>query len=1123
MSHGADHVTLSSGQVAFADPSLPWTPNNFPNLPSSMLSLTATGQIAGRDLSTLAFKNTITYEPFEGSNIRAGLIKTLQVDAAGIVSYADPHVGLVSTYLTAFDTDVRSFAPDTIGAPGIDSAPPDTVTNAIAKLDAWIATAMLVQPPAVNISEIESNSLYGGVRWNNFKSYKLLDQSVPYVSGIVFILGDPATGNYLTLELTNSDWFPDRLFTDGLLSDFNPIVRLRVFSTFFPAANGSIAYSKQVMQKKCVRIVGEGGTYTLPSQGKVFSIDESQNGDTYTTVNLYLPNVPINTNIPVRIIYINKTRGSVNIATTNIKVLDYSGPGRISTITQVTSTPTSMGMRFRSPLYADVLGNVSTPYFSSYNISYGFSYMNYATTQFGNYFGYRYGQASPFIVPDFISSYVGSTFVRSYAYTASTQTIDVIGLDTNPLYPGIAWTTTAYATNMAQLRGSTITGPYPSITAFPITQTKNISSIMIQSVSPFGADAAASSLRYLTYGSGWNASIPVSTNVIFMSSQSQLYEYQLSEPARLNDITYPGATSNVPISIYYTDVSGALQSELTFRLSTFMNDFIESTFTVTNGSNILNAIIQDSQSNTNIGYKKYFYDVGIFGSQIISTISQQPQSLFITLTQPRILPNGTIPNPALAPFSTHRYVFTTEPDYPYSTTNIIYNNNITSTIKIGGLLTPTSNSVLTFDMKAVNFANRFGGSNLGFASLFYDTTPYGIDPADNSTVRAVQFGSTRVYSSNVRIFNGTSEITTLPFPQDVQLTISTCTVLPNSNYYQDPADPRDIYIVGEVTPVNVGTTRSTYSKSLTSNFFIDTVSASSFMNFASTTGTYGLRTVSLLPRVEAPGSVNNMNDSIDVSGNSGQGLNVSVSSFFRMTGSNTLNISSFITYNHVSSISSVWTNYYSRELLYTNGGYQHPGGLNFNIYNGALLGDPTAIYPNFTYDLFQDSNLGYRYAQFAFELPTQPTPQPFQYITIRVNNPSAISTIDTSRTYNFNFPNDQITASNLQYSKVRMHMKVLGAFVESHYSTIETAWINCFKPFDYNTYDDGTFDVGGCVSVRTSSSDVFYKVQINRRDYTKLCPIIRIGIARDGSAENIPEGTEYLPISFESVEISASD
>ena len=194
----ARQVMLSSGQILFADPTKTWIPENFPTLPSTLMSLTAAGTVESASFHTLTLSNAVSYEPYEPQNLLPALSKVLHISQQGTISYSEPKVGMVSTVSAPFQKDVRGFQASTIGAAHIldvSSAAPDTLTNALGKLDSWIANAFLLQPPAVNAVEADTNSLYGGVRWLNFNTYSVFDKFVPYVSRILFTIGDPLTNN----------------------------------------------------------------------------------------------------------------------------------------------------------------------------------------------------------------------------------------------------------------------------------------------------------------------------------------------------------------------------------------------------------------------------------------------------------------------------------------------------------------------------------------------------------------------------------------------------------------------------------------------------------------------------------------------------------------------------------------------------------------------------------------------------------------------------------------------------------------------------------------------------------------------------------------------------------------
>jgi hypothetical protein len=82
-------------------------------------------------------------------------------------------------------------------------------------------------------------------------------------------------------------------------------------------------------------------------------------------------------------------------------------------------------------------------------------------------------------------------------------------------------------------------------------------------------------------------------------------------------------------------------------------------------------------------------------------------------------------------------------------------------------------------------------------------------------------------------------------------------------------------------------------------------------------------------------------------------------------------------------------------------------------------------------------------------------------------------------------------------SKVKVHAKLFATYVDSVDRSVETGWVNVLKSLDEYTFTDASFDVGGCVLASSIGSDVVYKSQINRRAYTKISAIVRIGLSAD--------------------------
>jgi hypothetical protein len=232
-------------------------------------------------------------------------------------------------------------------------------------------------------------------------------------------------------------------------------------------------------------------------------------------------------------------------------------------------------------------------------------------------------------------------------------------------------------------------------------------------------------------------------------------------------------------------------------------------------------------------------------------------------------------------------------------------------------------------------------------------------------------------------------------------------------------------------------------------------------------------------------------------------------------------VSSFVNYSHTSSLSTFTTNPYSRELLYTSGRYIHPAGYNFSPFSGVPLGKPAAIYPDFTYDMYFDETKGNRFASFLFEQPAFTSPTPFQYMMIAIHNPNYISTITAARANNF-FPASPVVPYLISSMRVHLHAKVIGEYCTGAMQTVETAWVNGFKQIDELTFDDSTYDVGGCSavyvpSIGSNAGYMYTYIHFNRRFYTKIGAVVRLGISYDGS---IYSGD---PLTFDAVSISFSD
>ncbi len=1103
----ARHVNLSSGQILFADPSKPWAPDNFPDMPSTLLAFTAISSISDGNISTLSFTNGRLYETFEPEYIRPVLQKSFQINNVGVVRYEESKVGFVSSFLDAFSTAITSFAPSTIGGANIKSVlqtQPDTITNALGKLDAWIANAFLLQPPPVTIVEVEKTSLYGGIRWLNFPTYSVLDKFVPYVTSMVFIVGDTDSPNYCTFELFDSDYFPYKTYTNGISPYFSPLVRFRVFTDFF-LTNADHIYTKTSMQTKCIRLISESGDATFPATGKVLAFENTNGETTYTTLSIYLPNLkntyPKDSDIPIKVFYLNRTDSSPNILCTSTIINTEGGPSVPSSITQVGYSDTSMDVRIVRPVYSDALAGVTEPFFSSYTVEYTLNGMNSVVSNVSP-LGFRYGIPDPLTIPGFATPYSNVTFSQDLSYCYSTQTLRVTGNDVTPLYPGMLWSTTVTAINSANIVGEEGFGT-PGIfsTGFPTTTTPSIDAMPLSNTSyeqtRYATQSTVNTPRY--YGNGWATGDLISTDIVFLSTTMGL-TFQLSTVCQFNDATYPGDRSTITANTYFTDTTPVTTNSVTLILSTFADDFpLDTSLSNIQGDNILRAYITDSEST--VPNQKYFYNAQISGTQSINTISMLSESIQVTLKNHTLAVES---EPEVQAQSTIEYIFQTEPVSNTSTTAIVFQNVVTGAEQVSGIYTPTTSSLFYFDVLGSNIGNHVVSSC--FASAYLTMNSLRIGPQEN-------------YTSNLHIYNGLSEITTLPFPMDTTLTLSSCTLRLYSNVYQIHADPKPVYIAAKIQPAAPQTRPNIFTSTLTASIFIDTVSMNTISTFDKTTGPNGLRVLSLLPRDDLYGTSNNMNDGVDEMGNIGQGLNVTLNSYFDVDFANVFTVSPDVHYNHTSTMSTIYTDFYSRELLYTRGTYIHPAGYDFSQFNPALIGKPGAIYPDYTYDLVYDENFGFRYASFAYESAEYPVPTAVQYVYVTIKNPSALGTVQDDRTSNTFFPNDLVPPYYISSMKARMHVKVFGVYNAGTDFQSESSWVNGFTAIDEITFDDSVYNMPACHGASTigAGADIEYKVQINRRLYTKLCPIVRIGISQDGS--------EYSddPITFDAVQVRFSD
>jgi len=1095
----ASAVNLSTGSVLFADPTLPWMPENFPNLPSSLVTLTAEGRLQDANISSIVLTNQIVYEPFDPPELYSELTKPLHIHQSGRVCYSDLKVGLVSSYSGAFSADISGFSPSSIGGADIQdvkSTNPDTFTNAIGKLDAWITNAFLVQPPAVSQSAIENSAFFGGVQWINFNTYSILDKFIPYVTSIIFVVGnpqDPVNNKYCSFEFFDTKYFPFQQYRDGLSPYFSPLVRLRIFNESFCVPEADVFYSKKGMLTKCIRIIDSSG-YEFPNTGKVFALQNTDGESTYTTMNILLENIEYDTDIPVSIVYVNNTMLQTNVFSTIVRINSYGAPSAPTSVLPLTSTATSLTLQVERPIYSDVNGQITIPYFSSYMTNYTLSSLN--TTVGGQ--GYRYGATSPNDISAFLPTY-GKTYSTLGLYVSSIQSTTTVGIPAASIIPGIVWSTSVAAVNSAYIIGPTATGPKIA-SDFPPVLGPNISSVQITTLPAKEIQyAVTSTLHVINYNNGWNVGNFVSNDVVFLSTVSPI-QFTLKRTVQFNDRSYPGDRQNITTNSKYTVESGAI-SQISLVMSTFNNDFILNTdLYATQDTNSLHTRISDSYSQAY--FTKYYYNAMISEYQSVSTISLTPKTMSFSIQNANSISPQT--------YSTQTYSFQTEfIDNDAIVDSIVFNNIITSTTQISGIYTPTTSSLIYFDIRGSNVVYNYASSCFATAQLVMTDTA---------------IGNLSNYANHVYMFNEVShsEITTLPFPMNTQLSISSCTLSIYDNVYTIPYNPsynpEPIYAQIQLQSAAPQTSRAITKKLLSQQLFIDTVSLSTVSSFSNTLGTNGLRVVSLLPRDDLPGVVeNDILDFVDPMGQVGEGLNTNTYNFFNVDDSFNYNISTCYIYTHTSTISSIWSDNYSRELLYTNGYFIHAGGYKFNLYNGIPLGQPSASYPDFTYDLVFDANKGYRYASFTYESPVFTDPSPLQFAYIRLVSPNVVGHIVDDPAQNKLFPSIPVPFYYVSSMNTRMHMKVFGVQNAGINTVFETAWLNCFKAANITTFDDSNFDEASCLSTSISGNDIIYKVQFRRRYYTKIAVIIRVGIAQTCA---IYGGAE---VTFSAVNVQFSD
>lgn len=1097
----SQRVNLSSGQILFNDPTKPWQPENFPVFPSTGLALTANAKIENGNINQVVLGNNILYEPYE-SNYKPVLNKSFTITNQGFVNYEETKVGIVSTVVSAFQSTIQTFTTSAIGGINIQDSTtpkPDTITNALGKIDGWITHAFLVQPPAVTVTSIESSSLFSGVQWETFVVWPILDKSVPYVSNIVFVIGDPTTANYLTFEVNDSTFFPFQMYTNGISPYYNPLVKLRIFTNFFPTT-ADLLFTKSGAQNYCIRIIQESGVCTLPPFGKVFAINKTDGADTFTTLSIYLPQLqnvyPKGTPIPVSISYINKTIPPPNITFTSTIQKTTGAPSRPLDPMGVGSAPTTVSYNISSATYSDASANITDPYFMNYQTNY--KVMEPLVAHCSGT-GYSYGTPNQYTLPSTLSTFYNTLASTATNYTGSQQNIVVPNLP-----PAAIFSTAVNVTNYVG-----ISGPYTNVgylsTLFPSVTIPNISSATLQpNQSQLVSRIQMYNANYSALN-GWSIATNVDADVLFISSATN-FQFVSPLPIQLNDSSYPGDRSTFTLKTSVSTNTGILYTD-TLLISSYNQDFrLGSPITMTNSQGFFNVVLADTQTlSTNV---KYFYNMSIEGGVTVSTVYLELKNLYLTLTNKQITNYcGPIIQQTV---NSIPYRFYTDYTNTHDTFKIVYNNTCLSNTFITGILTPSVSSIFLYDLYGFNFAYNFFANAFGTGQLF-------LDP---NTDNELPGGPQATYTSNTRIYSYGSQITTLPIQSTAIVYLSSIGVTVNPNVYTDPASPGTVGIAANLIPANPNVLPVPVLYDFGSGCFIDTLSQTIRSQFPQSTNTvYGELIQSWLPRNDGGivVSSSNIQDDVDSMGQLGDGGNTQYTDYVTVTPGN-IEISSGIYYNHQSTLQTNYQDFYSRGLLFTGGHYIHPAGYNFTPFTGSLLGRPSITYPNFTNDLSTDVNFGYRYVSFLYITSNMVEPTPYQFVNVRIITPNNVSTITEVRDDNNYFPDVPVQETLVSSMKVRMHLKIFGAYDNGMYETIESSWINGFKLINEYIYDDSIYDVGGALTVTHIGPDAEYKVRINRRFYTQVATIVRIGIARDASP-----ASPYDPITFTAVQTSLSD
>jgi hypothetical protein len=1103
-------VLLGKGTIDFADPQSAWTPN-LTTLPSTALALGFSGTLKSCEFSTINLTNCRTYSDYEPSTIRSSISKAFLIDSAGAITYAEPVLGVASTN-TIFGS-VDTFSPSTIGGANIEDTVintpnPDTITTAIAKLDGWITGAFLLQPPVVTITSTVSANIYGGIQWTNPRRYPFLNQEIPYVTGIDLVIGN-GSNNSLHMVITNSNYLPHLNYTNGIVSDSNhtPVNDFRVYSASFPVS-ANLFYTSAQLSTNGFYISSATGSLTVPASGNVLAITSTNGVSTLTTMSLYLPNLtttyPNGTPIPIQITLQNATLGAYNPLTSSIVELSQGAPSAPLSITPTgVATTVSANFTITRPVYSDSTNLDTNPInFSTYRTRYSIARLSRSHV---SGVGFRYGIATvdTLTQPPY-NSYVGNTYIQNDVYSTSSQTISVTTDGSHPLYPAVIWSTFTNMTNVFGQEGPQSSTVFIS-TIFHTDTAPLLSALSLSNTATTLTRFAPSNtgVKSVSYSSGWTVGASPTYDVFYLSNASPL---SFTIPVgQFNSATFPGDRSTIAYTVTHSNAGAATASTLQLSISSFSDDFFLTTYSTVGTVASLSTILTDVFAGVT-GKNSFYYQATHSGTQLpVVNTTTSPNALYLMQSNKQIPSYGGTITSTLTSSITYQFHCQPYLNAPAAAT-MRYNNICSNAVQVSGLYTPDCNASFYYDFTTSNIGYVFVGSNLGQGTV---------------TLGGTAAGPTTSYTNNILIYNDVTGVqqTTLPFLSSTLLRFSTVSAVINATQYTTPGVSRPVglsTVVVGYNPTGPTTAASTLLLQVGgSNAYVDTYSAAGARNYSNvSTFTNGFRITTNLP---ASGSVlSNINDGVSGAGAYGGGLSTLYSPLISMTSNSVGLLSSILYYQHTSSLSSIYTNYYTRELLLASNTYIHPSGYNYSAYNASLLGISGYGYPTFGDDLTWDSNYGYRYATFAFQSNFGNTQQQFLYVTL--TTPSAVGGITTTRSTNNYWPNSIVAGPNLQYMKVRMHAQLYYSYTSGVNQSGATQWINGFKPVPALGYDDSVFDMGGGVTVSTlGSGSVQYKMQFGSRFYNNLIAVVRLGIAQDGSI-----GTA-TPITFQSIAVGFSN